>query len=38
MIGGGVPQLIRRALTARGLPVEGVTPLVGEFIALYLRN
>lgn len=35
MIGGGVPQLIKRALTARGLPVEGVMPLVEEFIALY---
>ena len=35
MIGGGVPQLIKRALTARGLPVEGVMPLVDDFIALY---
>jgi phosphoglycolate phosphatase len=35
MIGGGVPQLIKRALAARSLPVEGVTQLVEEFIALY---
>jgi phosphoglycolate phosphatase len=35
MIGGGVPQLIKRALTARSLPVEDVMPLVGDFIALY---
>jgi phosphoglycolate phosphatase len=35
MIGGGVPQLIKRALKARGLPIDGVIPLVDEFIALY---
>ncbi len=35
MIGGGVPKLIKRALTARGLPLGGVMPLVEEFIALY---
>ena len=35
MIGGGVPKLIKRALTARGLSVEGVMPLVDDFIALY---
>ena len=35
MIGGGVPKLIKRALTARGLPVEGAMPLVDDFIGLY---
>ncbi len=38
MIGGGVPNLIRRALRARGVPLEGLMPLVGDFIALYREN
>ena len=35
MIGGGVPQLVRRALLARGLPIEGLMPLVEDFIGFY---
>ncbi len=35
MIGGGVPQLVGRALRARGLPDDGLLPLVQDFIALY---
>jgi phosphoglycolate phosphatase len=38
MIGGGVPQLVGRALRARGLPGDGLMPLVEEFIALYREN
>ena len=38
MIGGGVPQLVERALRARGLPDSGLMPLVEEFIALYRDN
>ena len=38
MIGGGVPQLVGRALRARGLPGDGLMPLVEEFIALYRKN
>jgi phosphoglycolate phosphatase len=38
MIGGGVPQLVGRALRARGLPADGLMPLVEEFIALYREN
>ncbi len=38
MIGGGVPQLVGRALRARGLPEDGLMPLVEEFIALYREN
>ncbi len=38
MIGGGVPQLVGRALRARGLPDNGLMPLVEEFIALYREN
>ena len=34
MIGGGVPQLVGRALMARGLTEDGLMPLVQEFIAL----
>jgi len=35
MIGGGVPQLVRRALLARGLPIGGLMPLVEDFIGFY---
>jgi phosphoglycolate phosphatase len=38
MIGGGVPQLVGRALRARGVPADGLMPLVEEFIALYREN
>ncbi len=38
MIGGGVPQLVGRALMARGLTEDGLMPLVQEFIALYREN
>ena len=38
MIGGGVPQLVGRALRARGLPKDGLMPLVEDFIALYREN
>ena len=38
MIGGGVPQLVGRALRARGMPDDGLMPLVEEFIALYREN
>jgi phosphoglycolate phosphatase len=38
MIGGGVPQLVGRALRARGLPGDGLMSLVEEFIALYREN
>jgi phosphoglycolate phosphatase len=38
MIGGGVPQLVGRALRARGIPADGLMPLVEEFIALYREN
>jgi phosphoglycolate phosphatase len=38
MIGGGVPQLVGRALRVRGLPGDGLMPLVEEFIALYREN
>jgi phosphoglycolate phosphatase len=38
MIGGGVPKLVGRALQARGLPADGLMPLVEEFIALYREN
>ncbi len=38
MIGGGVPQLVGRALRARGLTEDGLMPLVEEFIALYREN
>jgi phosphoglycolate phosphatase len=38
MIGGGVPQLVGRALFARGLTDDGLMPLVEEFIALYREN
>jgi phosphoglycolate phosphatase len=38
MIGGGVPQLVGRALRTRGLPGDGLMPLVEEFIALYREN
>ena len=38
MIGGGVPQLVGRALLARGLPDDGLMPLVEDFIALYREN
>ena len=35
MIGGGVPQLVRRALFARGLGADGLMPLVEDFIGFY---
>ena len=38
MIGGGVPQLVGRALRARGLREDGLMPLVEDFIALYREN
>jgi phosphoglycolate phosphatase len=38
MIGGGVPQLVERALTARGFPRSELMPLVDDFLALYREN
>ncbi len=38
MIGGGVPQLVERALVARGFPRSELMPLVGEFLTLYREN
>ena len=38
MVGGGVPQLVKRALVARGLPVDGLMPLVHDFIGFYGEN
>jgi phosphoglycolate phosphatase len=38
MIGGGVPQLVERALVARGFPRSELMSLVGDFIALYRQN
>ncbi len=38
MIGGGVPQLVGRALRARGLTNDGLMPFVEEFLALYREN
>lgn len=35
MIGGGVPQLVSRALFARGLGADGLMPLVEDFIGFY---
>ena len=35
MIGGGVPKLVQRALLARGLPADGLMPLVQDFIVFY---
>ena len=35
MVGGGVPQLVQRALVARGLPIDGLKPLVQDFIGFY---
>ncbi len=38
MIGGGVPQLVERALIARGYPRTELMPLVDDFLALYREN
>ncbi len=38
MIGGGVPKLVQRALLARGLPADGLMPLVQDFIVFYREN
>ena len=38
MIGGGVPKLVERALVARGLPPDGLMPLVQDFIVFYREN
>jgi phosphoglycolate phosphatase len=38
MIGGGVPQLVERALVARGFPRSDLMPLVDDFLALYRRD
>jgi phosphoglycolate phosphatase len=38
MIGGGVPKLVKRALLARGLPDDGLMPLVQDFIVFYREN
>lgn len=38
MIGGGVPQLVERALIARGFPRTELMPLVDDFLALYGEN
>jgi phosphoglycolate phosphatase len=38
MIGGGVPQLVERALIARGFPRSELMPLVDDFLALYRRD
>ncbi len=38
MIGGGVPQLVERALLARGFPKTELMPLVGDFIGFYREN
>jgi phosphoglycolate phosphatase len=38
MIGGGVPQLVDRALVARGFPRSELMALVHDFLALYREN
>jgi phosphoglycolate phosphatase len=38
MIGGGVPQLVERALVARGFPRTELMQLVDDFLALYREN
>ncbi|MFZ1107365.1 MAG: phosphoglycolate phosphatase [Rhodomicrobium sp.] len=38
MIGGGVPQLVERALVARGFPRSELMPLVEDFLGLYREN
>ena len=38
MIGGGVPQLVERALIARGYPGTELMRLVDDFLALYREN
>lgn len=38
MIGGGVPQLVERALVARGFPRSELMPLVDDFLVLYREN
>jgi phosphoglycolate phosphatase len=38
MIGGGVPQLVERALIARGFPCSELMTLVDDFLVLYREN
>jgi phosphoglycolate phosphatase len=38
MIGGGVPQLVERALVARGFPRTELMQLVEDFLVLYREN
>jgi phosphoglycolate phosphatase len=38
MIGGGVPQLVERALNAHGVTATGLPPLAADFVQRYREN